>query len=138
MYNPDIFRTLVHSEPQEYSETLRHCKSLKYSIHRTLCNFGKFTTLAYSNLSILRTQRIWWAVLCRTLCNTDIFRTRGTFRTLSKIYYGEFYSEPYVTLVHLKKPWRIQNRRHINIINNLDQKPHYETMNVTWSNSLGK
>ena len=41
-----------------------------------------------------------------------MFRTRGTFRTLSNIYYGEFYSEPCITLAYLK-PWRIQNPRHI-------------------------
>ena len=63
-------------------------------------------------LSILRIRRIWWAVFYRALFNTGIFRTRGIFRTLSNIYYGEFCTESCVTLAYLK-PWHIQNPRHI-------------------------
>ena len=47
----------------------------------------------------------------RALCNTGIFKTRGIFRTLINIYYGEFYSEPRVTPAYLK-PRYIQNSRH--------------------------
>ena len=43
---------------------------------------------------------------------TGIFRTRGIFRTLSNIYYEEFYSEPCITLAYLKL-WHIQNPRDI-------------------------
>ena len=157
--NPDIFRILVFSEPDKYSEPCqasmiqrffnepwhiydevfysklyanitfidswcilnlsifnsrhsRYCESLKYSIHRTLCNLDIFTTYVYSSPSTLRTRRKWWAVFYRTLCDTGIFRTRGIFQTLSNIYYGEFYSESCVTLAYLK-PWHIQNQRHI-------------------------
>ena len=38
-------------------------------------------------------------------------RTRGISRTLSSIYYGEFYAESCVTLTYLKS-WHIQNQRH--------------------------
>ena len=48
--------------------------SLKYSLHRTLCNLDIFITYIYSNPSILRTRGIWWTVFCGTLCNPDIFR----------------------------------------------------------------
>ena len=41
-----------------------------------------------------------------TLCNTGIFRTQGIFRTPPDIYYGEFYSEPCVTLAYLET-WHI-------------------------------
>ena len=83
-------------------------------MHRTLCNLALFTTLVYSSLSILKTRGILWAVFYRTLCNTVIFETRGIFRILSNIYYQELYSEPRVTLVHLK-PYHIENPRHIQI-----------------------
>ena len=57
-------------------------------------------------------KHVWRAVFYRTLCNTSIFRTRGTFRTPSNIYDGIFYSQSCVTLVYLE-PWHIQNPRHI-------------------------
>ena len=41
-----------------------------------------------------------------TLCNTGIFRTQATFRTLSDIYYGGFYLELWVTLAYLEH-WHI-------------------------------
>ena len=69
-------------------------------------------THIYSSPSILRARGIWWAVFHRTLCNTGIFTTRGTFRTLPNVCYEEFYSEPCVTLAFLKL-WHIQNPRHI-------------------------
>ena len=47
-----------------------------------------------------------------TLCNTGIFKTQGIFRNPSDIYYGEFYSEPCVTLAYLET-WHIQNPRDI-------------------------
>ena len=43
---------------------------------------------------------------CVTLAYSELIQT------LSNIYYGEFYSESYVTLAYLK-PWHIQNQRHI-------------------------
>ena len=60
----------------------------------------------------MRTRGIWWVAFYRTLCDTGIFRTRGTFQILSNIYYGEFYLESCATLAYLK-PWYIQNQRHI-------------------------
>ena len=110
----NIYRLLMHSKLKhiQNSRHSRYCESLKYSLHRTLCNLDIFTTYVYSSPSILRTRGIWWAVFYRTLCNTGIFRTRGIFQTLSNIYYGEFYSESCVTLAYLK-PWHIQNQRHI-------------------------
>ena len=85
---------------------------MKCSLHRTLCNLAIFITYIYSSPSILRIRGIWWVVFYRTLCINGIFRTRGIFRTLPNVYYEEFYSEPCVTLVHLK-PWLIQNPKHI-------------------------
>ena len=60
----------------------------------------------------MTTRGIWWVAFHRTLCETGIFRTRGTFQILSNIYYGEFYLESCATLAYLK-PWYIQNQRHI-------------------------
>ena len=100
--NLGIFRT----------QDKRYRESLKYSLHKTLCNLDIFITYIYSSPSMLRTRGIWWAVFYGTLCNTGIFRTRDIFRTLPNIYYEEFYSEPCVTLAYLK-PWHIQNSRHI-------------------------
>ena len=94
------------------SRLSRYCESLKYSLHRTVFNLGIFTTYIYSSPSTLRTRVIWWAVFYRTLCDTGIFRTQGIFKTLSNIYYGEFYSDLCVTLAHLKH-WHIQNQSHI-------------------------
>ena len=110
----NIYKLLIHSK-LEHIQNWRHsryCKSLKYSLHKTLCNLVIFTTLVYSSPSILRTRGIWWVVFYRTLCNTGIFGTRGIFRTLSNICYREFYSESCITLAYLK-PWYIQNQRHI-------------------------
>ena len=94
------------------SQDIRYHESLKYSLHRSLCNLDILITYKYSSSSILRIRGVWWAVFHGTLCNTGIFRTRGIFRTLPSIYYEEFYSEPSVTLAYLK-PWHIQNPRHI-------------------------
>ena len=70
----------------------------------------------------------WWAVFCRTLCNTGKFRTWGIFRTLLNIYYGELYSEPWVTLAYLK-PWHIQNPRHIhNTVKHLSWNILFKTL----------
>ena len=109
----NIYGLLMHNKLKhiQNSRHPRYCESLKYSLRRTLCNLGIFTTFVYSSLSTLRTRGIWWAVCYRTLCDTGIFRTRGIFQTLS-IYYGEIYSESCVTLAYLK-PWYIQNQRHI-------------------------
>ena len=60
----------------------------------------------------MRTRGILWAVFYGTLCSTSIFITRDICGTLPHIYYGEFYSEPCVTLAYLK-PWNIQNPRYI-------------------------
>ena len=110
----NICRFLMHSKLKhiQNSRHSRYCESLKYSLHRTLCDLDIFTTYVYSSPSTWRTQGIWCVVLYRTLCDTGIFRTRGIFQTLSNIYYGELYSESYVTLAYLK-PWHIQNQRHI-------------------------
>ena len=59
----------------------------------------------------MRFRGIWQTVFYGSLCNTGILKTRGIFRTLSNIYYGEFYSERCVTLAYLKS-WHIQNPRH--------------------------
>ena len=110
----NIYRLLMHSKLEhiQNSRHSRYCESLKYNLHRTLCNLDTFTTLVYTSPSILRTWWIWWAVFYRTLCNAVIFRTREIFQTLPNIYYGEFYSESCVTFAYLK-PWHIQNQRHI-------------------------
>ena len=102
LYN--IYRLMMHSKLKhiQNSRHSRYCESLKYSLHKSLCNVDIFTTCVYSSRSILRTRGIWWAIFYRTLCNTGIFRTRGIFQTLSNIYYGEFYSESCVTLAYLK------------------------------------
>ena len=44
---------LKHSENSRHSN---YCESLKYSLHRTLCNLGIFTAYIYSSPSTLRTQ----------------------------------------------------------------------------------
>ena len=99
----NIYRLLMHSKLKhiQNSRHSRYCESLKYSLHRTLCNLGIFTTYVCSSPSTLKIRGIWWAVFYRTLCDTGILRTRGIFQTLSNIYYGEFYSEWCVTLVYL-------------------------------------
>ena len=110
----DIYRLLTQSKLKHIQNSTysRYCKSLKYSLRRTLSNLDIFTTYVYSSPSTLTTRWIWWVVFYRTLCDTGIFRTRGILQTLSNIYYGEFYSESCVTLAYLK-PWHIQNQRHI-------------------------
>ena len=107
----NIYRLVMHSKLKHIQNWRhsRYCESLKYSLHRTLCNFDIFTTYVYSSPSILRTRGIWWVVFYRTPCNTGIFRTRGIFQTLSNNYYGELYSESCVPLAYLK-PWHIQSK----------------------------
>ena len=100
---------LKHIQNSRHS---RYCESLKYSLHRTLCNLHIFTSYVYSSPSTLRTRGVWWGVFYRTLCDTGIFRTQGIFQTLPNIYYGVFYSESCVTLAYLKLG-HIQNQRHI-------------------------
>ena len=85
---PWIFKILLTQNRRE---------SLKYCLHRTLCNLPIFTNLVHSILNKLTTRAIWWTVFYRTLFNTDIFSHRGIFRTMLDIYYGEFYSEPCLT-----------------------------------------
>ena len=53
---------------------------------------------------LLKTQSNMYDVQfsIETLCNTGIFRTQDIFRTPPDIYYGEFYSEPCVTLAYLE------------------------------------
>ena len=72
-----------------------------------MCNLGIFTTLVYSSPGRLRAQGI-----PRNLSKMYDFKTRGTFRILSNIYDGKFYSQPCVTPAYLE-PWHIQNPRHI-------------------------
>ena len=103
-------------------QDIRYRESLKYSLHRTLCNLDIFITHIYWSPSILRIPGIWWAVFYETLCNTGIFRTRGIFRTLLNVYYEEFYSQPFVTLSYLKL-WHIQDPRHI----------HHTVKNLLWN-----
>ena len=55
---------------------------IKYSLRRTMCNFGIFAILAYSSPGRLRAQ--------------------GILRNLSKMYDGLFSTEPCVTLVFSK------------------------------------
>ena len=73
-------------------------------------------------------KHVWGAVFYRTLCNSDIFRTWGIFRTLLNIYDGKFYSQPYVTPAYLE-PWHIQNLRHIqNTAKHLSQYILFQTL----------
>ena len=114
----NIIRLLIYSKPShiQNSRHSRHRESVK---DRTRHNLDIFTTNVYASPSIFKTQGTWWAVLYGTLCNTVIFRTRGKFRTLWNICYGQFYSEPCVTLSYLK-PWHFQNPGHIrNIVKHL-------------------
>ena len=86
-------------------------ESLKY---RALFNLEIFTTLVYLSPSIVRIREILKTLSnmhdvpfpTETLCNTGIIRTQDIFRTLQNIYYGEFYSEHYITLKYLE-PWHI-------------------------------
>ena len=81
-----------------------------------MCNFGIFTTPVYSSPSVFESpsdtwktvKHVWQVVFYRTLRNTGIFITRDTFRTLSNIYDGKFYPQPYVTVAYLET-WHIQN-----------------------------
>ena len=70
----NIYRLLMHSKLKhiQNSRHSRYCESLKYSLHRTLCNLDIFTIYVYSSSSTLRTRGIWWAVFYRTLCDTGI------------------------------------------------------------------
>ena len=128
----NIYRLLMHSKLKhiQNSRHSRYCESLKYSLHRTLCNLDIFTTYVYSSPSILRTRGIWWAVFYRTLCNTCIFRTRGILQTLSNIYYGEFYSESCATLAYLK-PWIFRIKGIFIILSNIYHKIFYLNSCVT-------
>ena len=76
-----IFKLLIHSKTLHIQNS-RHSKyweSLKYSLRRTMCNLGIFTTLAYSSSGRLGAQ---WII-----------------RNLSNMYDGLFSTEPCVTLV---------------------------------------
>ena len=85
---PSIFRTLTYLETVVYSEPcpiqnsrhLKYRKSLKYNLHRTLCNLVIFTTFVYSCPSILI--------------------TRGIFKALSNMHDGLFCTEPCMTLAY--------------------------------------
>ena len=81
-FNCNIFRLLIHSKPQhiQNSRHSRYRVSLKYSLLRTECNLGIFTTLAYLSPSVMRTRRI--------------------LKTLSNMYDGVFSIEPYITLAY--------------------------------------
>ena len=70
------------------TQDIRYRESLKYSLHRTLCNLHIFIVYIYSNPSILRTRGIWWTVFYGTLCNTGIFRNILGFKVLNKIFYN--------------------------------------------------
>ena len=73
-------------------------------------------------------KHVWRAVFYRTLCNTGIFRTRGTFKTLSNISDGKFYSQPCVTPAYLE-PWHIQNSRHIqNTVKHISRNILFKTL----------
>ena len=134
----NIYRLLMHSKLKhiQNSRHSRYCESLKYSLHRTLCNLDIFITYVYSSPSIMRTRGLWWAVLYRTLCNTGIFRTWDIFQTVSNICYGEFYSESCMTLAYLK-PWYIQNQNTVSrisifiILSNIYQEIFYLNSCVT-------
>ena len=103
----------MHSK-LKHIQNLRHsryCESLKYSLHRTLCNLDIFTTYVYSGPRTLRTRGIWWAVFYRTLCDTGYLELEA-YSKPCQISIIEFYSESCVTLEYLK-PCHIQNQRHI-------------------------
>ena len=55
-------------------------------------------------------------------------KLKTLFRTLSSIYYGEFYSEPCVTLAYLE-PWHIQNIIHHN--NSAEIKAYSEPCRIS-------
>ena len=86
--NPSMFTTLAYFEAMIYSEPCliqnsRHSKyreSLKYSLHRTMCNLVIFTTLVYSCPSVF----IIWGIL----------------KALSNMYDGPFCTEPCITLAY--------------------------------------
>ena len=88
------FRLLIHSKPYHIQNS-RHSKyweSLKYSLHRTMCNLGIFTILVYSGPGVLRAE--------------------GIFRILSNMYDGLFSTELCVILVFSElgahsKPYQI-------------------------------
>ena len=66
----------------------------------------------------------------RTLRNTGIFKTRGIFRAPKNIYYGEFYSEPCVTLAYLKPCiFRIQDI--VIILSSIYHEKFYSKPSVT-------
>ena len=70
---------MIRSKPQD-SRRPKYRESLKYNLHRTMCNLGIFTTLVYSSPSILRTQE--------------------KLRTQSNMYDEPFSTEPCVTLAY--------------------------------------
>ena len=112
---PDIFRTLIYSEPWHILKPWYIQNPVKYIrwsiLFRTNILFYTVyvepcVTLAYSRSYIFKPHKIesprntqkpvkhvWRAVFYRTLCNTGIFRTGGIFRTKSNIYDGKFYSQ---------------------------------------------
>ena len=101
-WNFGIFRTLsniynevLYSEPSNIAyleswfiqnlsifrtQDVQYWESLKYSLHRTMCNLGTSTILAYLSPNIMRAQ--------------------GILRNLSNMYNGLFFTEPCVTLVY--------------------------------------
>ena len=111
-YGVEVFKepcvTLAYLEPW-YIQNLRNIE-----------NPQKHDVLHFwyiQNLRIFRTQDIRYREslqhsLHRTLCNLDIFRTKGIFRTLRNIYYEEFYSEPCVTVAYFKSGHN-QNPRYV-------------------------
>ena len=127
-----IFKLLIHSKTLHIQNS-RHSKyweSLKYILHRTMCNPDIFKTWQIE--SPRNTQKpvkhVWLAVFYKTLCNTGIFRTRGIFRTMSNIYDGKFYWQTCVTPAYLE-PWHIQDPRHIqNTAKDLSRNIPFKTL----------
>ena len=95
LMKPDIFRT-----PSNKYDEVSIFRTLKYSIFR-------FVTLAYSELKtfqILRFSKIQFTQnlgIFTTLVysNPSILRAQGILRNLSNMYDGLFSTEPYVTQV---------------------------------------
>ena len=104
-----LFRLLLHLKSWhiQHSKHSKYWESLKYSLHRTMCNLGIFTTIACSSPQ-KAVKHVWQGVFYTTLCNTGIFRAQGIFKTLSNIYDRKLYSQTFVTLAYLEK-WHIQN-----------------------------
>ena len=116
---PDIFRTLIYSEPWHTLKTWyiqNPVKYIRWSISFRTVKYSIFRLLFHSKLWHIQNSRhskYWESLkhsLRRTMCNLGIFttllysspgrlRAQGILRNLSNMYDGLFSTEPYVRLV---------------------------------------